>query len=62
MPINIFHSSVRHVLFDYALSQLENRLLADLYKLCKKSKVSTPDIFSLKNALKLDEAEAWKRR
>ncbi len=61
VPIASPHLEARCILFDYALSQPKKQASCGFVRVAqKKAKASTPNMLSLKNALKSDEADAWR--
>lgn len=61
VPHNSPYSQASRELFDYALSQPEQQSTRGFVRIArKKAKASTPDMPSLKDALKSKEADAWR--
>ncbi len=61
VQIASLHSEASRILFDHALSLPEKQASCGFVQIVrKKAKASTPDMPSLKNALKSDETEAWR--
>ena len=61
MPVGSSHSEASCILFDYTLSHPKKKATCGFVRVArKKAKVSTPDMPSLKDALKSNEANAWR--
>lgn len=61
VPLSSPHSEASRVLFDYALNHSEEQSTRGFVRVArKKAKGSTPDMPSLKDALRSAEADAWK--
>ena len=61
VPLNSLYARTSRILFDYTLSHSEKQATRSFVQVMqKKTKLSTPDIPSIKDALRFDDTDIWR--